>query len=747
MSVSLLSAMFVCYFILIPIGRTFSFSVVKNFVNHIPSIIPAATALPKLTNQDGFSFLSWNVLLPNSKDNWWCEKMYQQHVPMNERRWLHRQNLLKEYLLKADADIVCIQEASGESFEEDFSFMHTYGYESVLHKKFRFRCATFFKNDKFGLELTSHRDRSLILSLNVKKSETITEDLSKTIGNQVIYVANCHLSGGAAPDRRLRQVFEVTEQFRKWKQVPLDNLRSATMAKKKDHNKIKKAEIEANRATNAAMIVAGDFNSDGDTAVRRLLVDGSVAPDFREGFYPNSVLTNVRRHQRLGSFADAAEVAYRANVCDGDYGDFGMRKGYREYQYRRPATYIVPSLSTLFLLPPPPPLAEAESPLSYEKDISHNDDLDRSIEMVLRDTKAQVVASVSTTATAASTPDVTVDKSSKEKVEKAAQVACDDVDCSLDTFLEALEKEDRKPSPQRTGNSNSKRPSTAPKSAKKESVAGQELVTVVTEEDLERMISRFTPSFSSMLDTLFHSLADVVVEESVESSEDLTVATTSTTNDNTSSSSNSISISAISESKLNEWLLSVNQVEGRGGMYRQAEALFNKMGEKGGEGTTTTTRSSSRYLSRSNFYSLFAYELAEGKWWQVAYDLTMSGFDIRTLEEVEDDEDVEDEDDNLKPSDSQEVASDGLSQQKRKKKRKPRRHYEGWLDYIYYSPGFLQLEALQAALTQDQAECIYRDGDALPNGWWPSDHLPVAGVFRWDRSGRGDTFNQNSTVV
>lgn len=34
---------------------------------------------------------------------------------------------MREYLLGKDADIVCIQEASAETFEEDFAFMRDAG--------------------------------------------------------------------------------------------------------------------------------------------------------------------------------------------------------------------------------------------------------------------------------------------------------------------------------------------------------------------------------------------------------------------------------------------------------------------------------------------------------------------------------------------------------------------------------------------------------------------------------------------
>ena len=71
-----------------------------------------------------FSLLSWNVLLPNGEDNWWCEKMYQPHVPHDCRQWSHRQRLIRDRLLLADADIVCVQEAAGDTFASDFEFLH-----------------------------------------------------------------------------------------------------------------------------------------------------------------------------------------------------------------------------------------------------------------------------------------------------------------------------------------------------------------------------------------------------------------------------------------------------------------------------------------------------------------------------------------------------------------------------------------------------------------------------------------------
>ena len=114
---------------------------------------------PSTERGNRFSLLSWNCLLPNGEDNWWCEKMYQAHVPEEARTWPHRKQLIRDRLLLADADIVCIQEAAGDTFESDFDFMHEHGYASVIHRKFRFRCATFYRPELFTLDAVSTEDR------------------------------------------------------------------------------------------------------------------------------------------------------------------------------------------------------------------------------------------------------------------------------------------------------------------------------------------------------------------------------------------------------------------------------------------------------------------------------------------------------------------------------------------------------------------------------------------------------------
>eukprot|EP00592_Proboscia_alata_P013526 CAMPEP_0194389246 /NCGR_PEP_ID=MMETSP0174-20130528/103137_1 /TAXON_ID=216777 /ORGANISM="Proboscia alata, Strain PI-D3" /LENGTH=211 /DNA_ID=CAMNT_0039181349 /DNA_START=183 /DNA_END=814 /DNA_ORIENTATION=- len=122
------------------------------------------------TDASAFSILCWNILLPNSPEgsNWWNHKMYAPWVPQSAREWPHRHTLIQSRILRADADIVCLQEADGDTFDDDFGFMAEAGYQHVLHKKFRYRCVTFFKGEKFEIVQASHQDRTLVTSLSVR---------------------------------------------------------------------------------------------------------------------------------------------------------------------------------------------------------------------------------------------------------------------------------------------------------------------------------------------------------------------------------------------------------------------------------------------------------------------------------------------------------------------------------------------------------------------------------------------------
>ena len=123
--------------------------------------------------------------------------------------WEHRKSLLRDRIGLIDADVVCIQEVSPLSFEEDFAFMtEDLGYDGVeLFKKGRFRPATFWKKDRVDLVIPAqHKDRTLLTTFRM--SEGAKE-------NDHWHVLNCHLQAGKNGGRRVRQIVEgVTTAFK-----------------------------------------------------------------------------------------------------------------------------------------------------------------------------------------------------------------------------------------------------------------------------------------------------------------------------------------------------------------------------------------------------------------------------------------------------------------------------------------------------------------------------------------------------
>ena len=721
-------------------------------------------------SDDAFSILSWNILHPNSGEHCWNHKMYAPHVPMEERTWSHRQDLIKERLLLADADIVCVQEADGDTFGEDFSFMEDAGYGHCLHKKFRFRCATFYKGDQFVLEQEAHKDRTLVTVLRSIKG-------GDSDRHRLLNVVNCHLSGGAAPERRLRQLHEALDQFRKWKDKAALTLARQKKAKRPSPRNILKAEESLERYENSGAIVCGDFNSDGNTAVRTLLVEeGGVDPDWREPQYPNVPLTSKRRGIIPSvfdrPFADAAELAYAANVCDGDYGCCSGG---------RPPTYVVPNLAPLLLMPVEgegqavrtqfgPQVARGladtlglsafckmEIDRAFEaidldgNDLIDEDEVQKLLESVyvaaygpqieaernkffngFQDGKGTAVSMSREQLTKKlmvlqeelegrgskggrlkrAEFDPQVAKSLADTLglrafcEKEFDRAFESIDVdgnnSIDedevqnllesvyvaTYGREIEEEKRKFfsdfqqdstrtnfTKTKTGSSMSREQLAEKLMALQQELEGgtegAELVEVRTEADARRMIDRFTPLLRDALDHVF----DIFSSDGGET---------------------------LTEEQVAEFLVKANGQLGKGSMSRQADAIFKRKAATSDDDDSTDR--AAIFLTRQDWYGIFARELGEGTWWQVVHDLESCGA-------------------KLHPSRQSLVGED--------QHQKQYQHYEGWLDYIYFNLRQLTCTGVQEALSDVELSRIYNEGDTLPNGWHPSDHLPVAALFRW----------------
>ncbi|CAJ1335463.1 unnamed protein product [Effrenium voratum] len=294
-----------------------------------PKVWPADSR----ASSSGMVCMTYNVLLPNSQDGWWIYKYYRDNGPHTS--WPARQALLEKQILHCQPDVLCLQEVSEPSFSSDFAFLPAAGYEAVLHdKKGRMRPATFWRSSEWEKVGVQHKDRTLVVTLR---------KLGGQNAGKTVFVVNVHLSAGPNADRRLRQVQEALDVVSK---------------------DAKKLQLE-----DSAVLVCGDFNSQGNSAVRELLVKGVVNADFRESGDPTEKgqegrqVTSKTRQQKLGEFQDALDVAFAG---------------------RAPATIIAQKVDDLMLYEdgtPTPALLEAVDNAfmrcSNGRDFMNSEDIDR----------------------------------------------------------------------------------------------------------------------------------------------------------------------------------------------------------------------------------------------------------------------------------------------------------------------------------------------------------------------------------
>jgi len=251
-----------------------------NGVRKTNASAPAVSepSVPLRAGSCGFSVVSYNVLLPNSADGWWIYKYYREVG--DHTCWPARQGLLRQQLLGMDPDIICLQEASELAFTDDFAFLVDAGYAALLHeKKGRMRPATFWRSSSFDLVSAQHKDRTLVVRLQPRGT------------GEAFYVVNVHLSAGQTADRRLRQMTEA-----------LDAVSKDARSRKEEPSKV-------------PTVVCGDFNSQGSTGVRELLMSGEVGPEFREHGDPTEKgepkqVTSKTKRQAIGNFKDSAHEAF-----------------------------------------------------------------------------------------------------------------------------------------------------------------------------------------------------------------------------------------------------------------------------------------------------------------------------------------------------------------------------------------------------------------------------------------------------
>jgi len=178
--------------------------------------------------------------------------------------WESRRELLKERIALIDADVVCLQEVSPQSFEDDFSFMsEDLGYDGVeLFKRGRFRPATFWRKNKCTLvEKPRHNDRTLLTSFHV--TQPLSNEDQNSVDDRNWHVLNCHLQAGSQGPRRVRQIEDGVTSA----------VKAARRLKEKD-------------PTSPMLVISGDFNGADKCGAVRYLEDGSIGPSFVEDGEP-----------------------------------------------------------------------------------------------------------------------------------------------------------------------------------------------------------------------------------------------------------------------------------------------------------------------------------------------------------------------------------------------------------------------------------------------------------------------------
>ncbi|CAN6670196.1 Ccr4p-Not complex 3'-5'-exoribonuclease subunit Ccr4 [Trichomonascus vanleenenianus] len=257
------------------------------------------TVLPEAIDHkdpNKFTLMSYNTLC----DKYATAAMYG-YTPSWALGWKYRSELLKTEILSFEADIVCLQEVDGNSYEQFWTpMMAERGYQSVFWPKTRARtmseveskkvdgCVTFYKTDKFKL---IERHSLEYNSLSVRSDDTKTADIYNRVmtkdnigiitifevqggvnSGQLLTVANTHLHWDPAfRDVKLVQVALLLEELERI----LAKYASSSTPEGSKYSKY--TDIKQ-----IPLIVCGDFNSTSHSGVYRLFDEGKVRPDDKD---------------------------------------------------------------------------------------------------------------------------------------------------------------------------------------------------------------------------------------------------------------------------------------------------------------------------------------------------------------------------------------------------------------------------------------------------------------------------------
>eukprot|EP01124_Arcella_intermedia_P032391 TRINITY_DN7545_c0_g1_i1.p1 TRINITY_DN7545_c0_g1~~TRINITY_DN7545_c0_g1_i1.p1 ORF type:complete len:315 (-),score=67.35 TRINITY_DN7545_c0_g1_i1:22-966(-) len=201
-----------------------------------------------LSSHNTFSIASFNTLRRNEAfiGKYW--------VSLEARKWENRRKLHIELLKSLKTDLICLQEAEMNTFEEDFGFAQELGYEVVKPKGTKkqedpqhghTKPSIFYNPAR--MKLVWHNPRSRMVLAAFEFLET----------PRLVFVMNVHLQGGRQEDQRLYQIKSGFKELEKF-------LAKEHLAKEGVH-----------------LVLCGDFNATLEHLVHQFLRDGAMAEGER----------------------------------------------------------------------------------------------------------------------------------------------------------------------------------------------------------------------------------------------------------------------------------------------------------------------------------------------------------------------------------------------------------------------------------------------------------------------------------
>ena len=193
---------------------------------------------------------------------------------LNSLEWSHRWRCQLKELELLDGDIACFQEVTIARWEEmQRAMRENLQYDAIVQlKPHEVKLATCWRSSKFDLVWWEERSRAILAELRMRSDEqrdgdmdTGTSEEDERFSGPSIYIVNVHLE--ASPYKTADKVHQLKHALSR-----LSNHISKTGY----------CDPE-----NAAVVVAGDFNSTAEEPACMLLRDGSLTEELWESIHNN----------------------------------------------------------------------------------------------------------------------------------------------------------------------------------------------------------------------------------------------------------------------------------------------------------------------------------------------------------------------------------------------------------------------------------------------------------------------------